>query len=420
MMVKPWQLLEDYDQELYLLCERELARQRQGLELIASENFASPQIIAAMANAFMNKYAEGLPSKRYYGGCSVTDEMECLAIERAKEVFGANFANVQPHSGAQANAAALQALAAPNDKILALDLTHGGHLTHGAAVNFSGRFYQPHFYGVSDHTGTIDYERVAAYAKEVQPRVIIAGASSYPRRIDFQKFHHICKDVGAYLMVDMAHIAGLVAAGAHPSPVPWADVVTTTTHKTLRGPRSGLMLWNSSELSAKLNKGVFPGTQGGPMQHVIVAKALCFKEAAQSDFVDYQRQTIANAKILAAEFDRQGLKVLTGGTDNHLVLLDLAATRFSGKDAEALLEQIAVSVNKNMIPGDKRSPMVTSGLRIGTPAVTTRGMKEQEMLVIASFIQRAFENASNGDYLLDLKREVEMFAAKFPVYPEWC
>ena len=419
MMVKPWQLLEDCDQELYLLCERELTRQRQGLELIASENFASPQIIAAMANVFMNKYAEGLPSKRYYGGCSVTDDMERLAIERAKKIFSANFANVQPHSGAQANAAALQALAAPNDKILALDLAHGGHLTHGSAVNFSGRFYQSHFYGVSDHTGTIDYERVAACAQEVQPRVVIAGASSYPRRIDFQKFHHICKDVGAYLLVDMAHIAGLVAAGVHPSPVPWADVVTTTTHKTLRGPRSGLMLWNNSELSAKLNKGVFPGTQGGPMQHIIVAKALCFKEAAQADFIDYQHQTVANARTLAAEFERQGLKVLTGGTDNHLVLLDLVATKFSGKDAEALLERIAVSVNKNMIPGDKRSPMVTSGLRIGTPAVTTRGMKEQEMVVIAAFIQRAFENASNSDYLLDLKREVEAFADKFPVYSEW-
>lgn len=419
-IAKPWQPLQDSDQELYLLCERELARQRQGLELIASENFASPQIIAAMANVFMNKYAEGLPAKRYYGGCAVTDDMERLAIERAKRLFNSNFANVQPHSGAQANAAALLALAAPNDKILALDLAHGGHLTHGSAVNFSGRFYQSHFYGVCEQSGILDYNRIAACAKKVQPKVIIAGASAYPRHIDFQKFHHICKDVGAYLLVDMAHIAGLVAAGVHPSPLPWADVVTTTTHKTLRGPRSGLMLWNNAELSAKLNKGVFPGTQGGPMQHIIVAKALCFKEAMHASFVDYQQQTVANAKTLAAEFERQGLKVLTGGTDNHLVLLDLSATKFSGKEAEATLETIAVSVNKNMIPGDKRSPMVTSGIRIGTPAVTTRGMKEQEMHTITTFIQQAFENASNASYMLNLKEEVATFADKFPVYPEWC
>ncbi|MDE3268732.1 MAG: serine hydroxymethyltransferase [Pseudomonadota bacterium] len=416
---KPWQRLHEADHELYALCEQELTRQRQGLELIASENFAPSTVITALANVFMNKYAEGLPAKRYYGGCSVTDDLECLAIERAKKLFNSSYANVQPHSGAQANAAALMALASPNDKILALDLAHGGHLTHGSAVNFSGRFYQSHFYGVCDRSGILDYERIAACAKEVQPQVIIAGASAYSRCIDFQKFHHISKEVGAYLLVDMAHIAGLVAAGVHPSPLPWADVVTTTTHKTLRGPRSGLMLWNNADLSTKLNKGVFPGTQGGPMQHVIVAKALCFKEAMHSSFVEYQRQTIANAKALAAEFERQGLAVLTGGTDNHLVLLDLSATKFSGKFAEQVLESAAISVNKNMIPGDKRSPMITSGVRIGTPAVTTRGMREQEMVTIATFIQRALENANNADYLVVLKHEVEAFAANFPLYPEW-
>ena len=418
-MNKPWQLLQQHDPELFQLCERELARQREGLELIASENFVSPQLLASCANAFTNKYAEGLPGRRYYGGCAVTDELENLAIARAKELFQAEFANVQLHSGAQANSAAFMALAQPGDTILGLDLAQGGHLTHGSPVNFSGQLYQAHFYGVCAKTGRIDYDFVAEQAHKVKPKVIVAGASSYPRQIDFAAFHRISRAVGARLLVDMAHIAGLVAAGLHPSPLPWADVVTTTTHKTLRGPRGGLILWNDSELSTAINRAVFPGTQGGPLQHIIVAKALCFKEANTAAFRAYQQALLNNAHTLATALKQQGAKIVSDGTDNHLLLIDLRGYELTGKEFEQALERAAITANKNMIPGDPRSPFVTSGLRIGTPAVTSRGMGSNEMVDIASFLWRTQENFNDDKYLNDLRQEVLTLAQRFPLYPDW-
>lgn len=412
--MKPWQVLADCDQEVYRLCERELARQHDGLELIASENFASPAVITAMASAFTNKYAEGLPGKRYYGGCEVSDQLENLALERAKKLFNANHANVQPHSGAQANAAAYMALVQPGETILGFNLAQGGHLTHGSKVNFSGHFYRSHFYGVDEASGLIDYQQLEQQARELRPRLIVAGASSYSRRIDFARFRKISDEVGAFLLVDMAHIAGLVASGLHDSPLPWADVVTTTTHKTLRGPRGGLLLWNNDELSRAINRAVFPGIQGGPLQHIIAAKAVCFREASTEGFCDYQRQVVANSKALGRALQTEGFQLVSGGSDNHLLLIDLRDKDLSGKDFENALGEVAITANKNMIPGDQRSPFVTSGLRVGTPAVTSRGMKEQEMVTIAKFLART--ETSNRPALRD---EVIDFARRFPLYQSW-
>ena len=412
--MKPWQILADCDHEIYQLCERELVRQHDGLELIASENFASPAVIVAMASAFTNKYAEGLPGKRYYGGCEVSDELENLAIDRAKKLFNANHANVQPHSGAQANAAAYMALVQPGETILGFNLAQGGHLTHGSKVNFSGHFYRSHFYGVDETSGLIDYQTLEQQARELRPKLIVAGASSYSRQIDFARFRQISNEVGAYLLVDMAHIAGLVASGLHDSPLPWADVVSTTTHKTLRGPRGGLLLWNNDELSRAINRAVFPGIQGGPLQHIIAAKGVCFREANTESFRDYQRQVIGNSKALGCALRDEGFQLVSGGSDNHLLLIDLRDKDISGKDFENALGEVAITANKNMIPGDQRSPFVTSGLRVGTPAVTSRGMKEQEMATIANFLARA-ENGNRQS----LRAEVIDFARRFPLYQSW-
>lgn len=417
MEERPWRLLKDYDQAVYDLIEREFQRQQEGLELIASENFASAQTIAAMGSVLTNKYAEGLPKKRYYGGCEVVDEIESLAIERVKELFGAEFANVQPHSGAQANAAVFLALLKPNDRILGMDLSHGGHLTHGSKVNFSGMIYESHFYGLDPQTETIDYRGLAEKAQELKPRVIIAGASAYPRVIDFARFREIADSVGAYLVVDMAHIAGLVAAGEHPSPIPHAHVCTSTTHKTLRGPRGGIILWNDESLN--FNKAVFPGTQGGPLEHVIAAKAVCFKEALEPGFRDYQKQVKSNAEALASELVKQGFSLVSGGTDNHLVLMDLSDTEVSGKDLETALGEIGITVNKNTVPNEKRSPFVTSGVRLGTPAVTTRGLKEDDLRQIARWIHSAYELRGNKDELVSLRENVLNLARQYPLYPIW-
>ena len=416
-MHKPWDILAKHDPEVYQVIEAELLRQQDGLELIASENFASLPVISCMGNILTNKYAEGLPNKRYYGGCEEVDKVEALAIERAKELFQCEYVNVQPHSGAQANAAAFLALLEAGDKILGLDLSHGGHLTHGSKVNFSGRNYESHFYGVNPDTGLIDYNQVEAVAKEVKPKLIIAGASAYPRTIDFAKFRQIADQVGAYLMVDMAHIAGLVAAGCHPSPLPHAHVVTTTTHKTLRGPRSGLILWNDKNLN--FNKAVFPGTQGGPLEHVIASKAVCFKEALQPEFKHYQQQVVKNAGALAAELTQHKFDLVSGGTDNHLLLINLSKSEVTGKQFEEALEQVNITVNKNTVPNEKRSPFVTSGIRIGTPAVTSRGLQETHMHKIAQLIKATFDNLDQAEQINTIKRQVVDLAQSFPLYPEW-
>ena len=416
-MTKPWQALKDQDPAIFDLIEQELTRQESGLELIASENFASAAVIAAAGSILTNKYAEGLPGKRYYGGCAKVDEIEQIAIDRAKEVFGAKHVNVQPHSGAQANAAVFLALLKAGDTILGMDLSHGGHLTHGSKVNFSGINYDAHFYGVDSEKEAIDYDEVEKKALEVKPKMIIAGASAYSQEIDFARFRAIADKVDAYLLVDMAHIAGLVAAGEHPSPIPHAHVVTTTTHKTLRGPRGGLILWNDSEL--KFNKAVFPGTQGGPLEHIIAAKAVCFKEALEPEFKTYQRQVKANAKALAAGLIEEGMRVVSGGTQNHLVLLDLSETQVSGKDLEEALGHCEITVNKNTVPRETRSPFVTSGVRFGTAALTTRGMGETEMKQLAKWIRAAFDNISNQEKLAEIKAAVHDLAASYPLYPQW-
>lgn len=416
-MIKPWQSIQSYDPDVFNVIEEELVRQEKGLELIASENMASERVVALMGNVMTNKYAEGLPRKRYYGGCECVDKVEDIARDRVKELFGANFANVQPHSGAQANAAAYLALLNAGDRILGLDLSHGGHLTHGSKVNFSGMIYESHFYQVSSESEQIDYDALEKAAIEVKPKVLVAGASAYPRTIDFERFRAIADKVGAYLLVDMAHIAGLVAAGLHPSPVPHAHVVTSTTHKTLRGPRGGLILWNDKEL--KINKSVFPGTQGGPLEHIIAAKAVCFKEALEPAFKEYQQKVLDNAKTLAESLIERGMKLVSGGTDNHLILLDLSNTEISGKDLDAALGKCAITVNKNTVPNEKRSPFVTSGIRIGTPAVTTRGMGMEEMRQIAAWIRDAFDNIDNEAALLNIKNQVEELTVKFPLYPNW-
>jgi glycine hydroxymethyltransferase len=416
---RPWDILKNTDKEIFDLIQEEMGRQKHGLELIASENFASPAVIASMGNILANKYAEGLPGKRYYGGCQVVDRIEDIAIRRACQVFGVKFANVQPHSGAQANAAVFLALLSSGDKILGLDLSHGGHLTHGSKVNFSGILYESHFYGLDPETETINYDQVLKIAREIKPKMIIAGASAYARIIDFKRFREIADEVGAYLLVDMAHIAGLVAAGEHPSPVPHAHVTTSTTHKTLRGPRGGIILWNDEALTPKINKSVFPGIQGGPLEHIIASKAVSFKEALEPSFKEYQRQVVANARALANALIKKGIKIVSGGTDNHLMLLDLSATEITGKQLEEALGKVDITVNKNTVPKEKRSPFVTSGIRIGTPAITSRGLGLPEMETLAELIHRVVKNIDNQAELDKIRHNVLALAERFPLYPEW-
>ena len=402
-----------FDPELGRMIEAEYKRQARNIELIASENIVSEAVMAAMGSVLTNKYAEGYPGKRYYGGCECVDEVENLAIRRVCQLFGAKYANVQPHSGAQANMAVYQALCKPGDTVLGMSLDNGGHLTHGSPVNQSGLLYNIVPYGV-DENGLIDYDALRALAKKEQPKMIIAGASAYPRAIDFEKFAELAHEVGAYLFVDMAHIAGLVAAGLHQSPVPYADVVTTTTHKTLRGPRGGVILTNDEELAKKFNKAIFPGTQGGPLEHVIAAKAVCFGEALKPEFKAYQQRVVTNARVLAEALQKQGFDLVGGGTDNHLMLIDLRKTGVTGKELQRRLDEVYITANKNAIPNDPESPFVTSGMRIGTPAVTTRGFGAPEMLRIAEFIWQAatdFDNKAN-----DIRRNVRDICANFPIY----
>ena len=401
------------DPELAEAMQRELVRQRQNIELIASENIVSPAVMAAMGTVLTNKYAEGYPAHRYYGGCAYVDQVEQIAINRACELFGAKFANVQPHSGAQANLAVYFALLEVGDTILGMDLAAGGHLTHGSPVNMSGKNYNFVPYGVNAD-GYLDYDALRRLAQEVKPKMIVAGASAYPRAIKFDVLADIAHEVGAYLMVDMAHIAGLVAGGAHQSPVPYADVVTTTTHKTLRGPRGGLILTNNEELAKKINKAVFPGTQGGPLEHVIAAKAICFGEALRPEFKEYARKIVENAQVLADVLTARGVKLVSGGTDNHLMLIDLSDEECTGKELERNLDEVHITANKNSVPGEKRSPFVTSGVRIGTPAVTTRGFGPEEMKVIADCIADCifdFENKKD-----QVAARVAELTARFPLY----
>ncbi len=402
------------DPEIAQWIDTEAARQNDGLELIASENFTSTAIRAAQGSVLTNKYAEGYPGRRYYGGCEFVDEVERLAIKRACELFGAEAANVQPHAGSQANMAVYFALLNPGDTVLAMSLDHGGHLTHGHPLNFSGKLFNIVPYGVSRDTEVLDYDEIERLAMECKPRMILAGASAYPRVIDFARLRQIADKANAYLFVDMAHIAGLVAAGVHPSPVPYCDVVTTTTHKTLRGPRSGLILCKEKYIKA-INSNVFPGLQGGPLMHVIAAKAICFKEAMSDDFKAYQTQLVKNASVLANELTRLGYRIVSGGTDNHLMLVDLRPKNATGKEVQIACDKAGITLNKNMIPFDPEKPMVTSGIRIGTPAVTTRGMKEAEMLKIADFIDRTVKNKDNDEALAAIKAEVRAFAQAFPM-----
>ena len=408
-------LIAATDPEVAAAMELELSRQRDHIELIASENFVSPAVMAAMGSHLTNKYAEGYPGKRYYGGCQYVDIVENLARDRAYELFGAEHANVQPHSGAQANLAVYFGLLQPGDTILGMNLSHGGHLTHGSPVNQSGKLYNIVPYGVSEKDERIDYEEVRRLALEHKPKLLLAGASAYPRTIDFERLGAIAKEAGCLFMVDMAHIAGLVAAGLHPSPVPYADVVTTTTHKTLRGPRGGLILCRK-ELAKKIDSAIFPGTQGGPLMHVIAGKAVCLKEAMSDDFKAYQQQIVKNAAALAAELQKQGLRLVSGGTDNHLMLVDLSALDCTGKDLEKRLDAAHITVNKNTIPFETRSPFVTSGVRIGTPAATSRGMKEPEMALIGQWIAKL---AKEGDSAVEeVKQGVLKLCERFPLYPE--
>lgn len=405
--------VQQFDAEVGEAMNKELARQRRNLELIASENIVSPAVMAAMGSVLTNKYAEGYPGKRYYGGCEEVDVVENLAIERACKLFGAKYANVQPHSGAQANTAVYFALIEPGDTVMGMSLAHGGHLTHGSPVNMSGKYFNFVPYGI-DNNGFIDYDAFEKQALEVKPKLIVAGASAYPRVIDFERISNIAKSVGAYFMVDMAHIAGLVAAGLHPSPMPYADVVTSTTHKTLRGPRGGLILTNDEELSKKINKAIFPGTQGGPLMHVIAAKAVCFGEALKPEFKAYQQQIVKNAQVLAKELVARGFNLVSGGTDNHLMLVDLQPFSITGKELEKKLDEVYITVNKNAIPNDPQSPFVTSGVRIGTPAVTSRGLVEEDMVKIAEFIYLTatdFENKAD-----EIRAGVTEICKKYPLY----
>lgn len=410
-------ILREQDQELYEGMKNELTRQQNNIELIASENIVSEAVMAAMGSHLTNKYAEGYSgkNKRYYGGCEYIDVVETLAIDRAKKIFGADHANVQPHSGANANLCVYVALLQPGDTVLGMNLAHGGHLTHGSPVNMSGKFYNFVSYGVDEKTGTIDYDKVMEIAKECKPKLIVAGASAYPRVIDFKKFREIADEVGAVLMVDMAHIAGLVAAGVHPSPVPYADIVTTTTHKTLRGPRGGMILCRE-EYAKIIDKAVFPGMQGGPLEHIIAAKAVCFNEAMGEDFVNYQKQVVKNAKAMADTFNERGVKMVSGGTDNHLILLDLTNTDMTGKELNDLLESMNITVNKNAIPFDPLKPSIASGIRIGTPAITTRGFKEDDCKVIANLIADViFGRESVRENVM---AKVKELTEKYPLYSD--
>ena len=390
--------LAAHDPEIAAAIAAELSREQDGLELIASENIVSEAVLMAAGSIMTNKYAEGYPAKRYYGGCACVDVAENIAIERAKALFGAQYANVQPHSGSQANTAVYVALLQAGDTVMGMSLAHGGHLTHGSPVNLSGLYYNFVSYGVEDDTHVIDYDKLEAQAKEIMPKMIVAGASAYPRVIDFERLANIAHSIGAYLMVDMAHIAGLVAAGEHPSPVPYADVVTTTTHKTLRGPRGGLILTNNEEIAKKINKAIFPGIQGGPLMHIIAAKAVCFGEALRPEFKAYQHQVILNAKALAAALLEEGFELVSGGTDNHLMLVDLRPMHITGKEMERRLDEVHITVNKNAIPNDPEKPFVTSGVRVGTPAITTRGLVEEDMKTIAhlfKLVATDFENSAD-------------------------
>jgi glycine hydroxymethyltransferase len=411
--------IAEFDAELAEAINAETRRQEEHIELIASENYASPRTMEAQGSVLTNKYAEGYPGKRYYGGCEHVDKAEVLAIERAKTLFGADFANVQPHSGSQANAAVYLALLEGGDTVLGMSLADGGHLTHGATVNFSGKLYNPVQYGIDTVTGEVDYDNIASLAKEHQPKMIVAGFSAYSRRLDWQKFRDIADAVGAYLLVDMAHVAGLVAAGEYPNPVPYADVVTSTTHKTLCGPRGGIILARSNpEIEKKLNSALFPGSQGGPLMHVIAAKAVAFKEAMTPEFKDYQAQTLANARAIAKGLLERGYSIVSGGTDNHLLLLDLVDKDITGKAADAALGAANITVNKNAVPNDPRSPFVTSGIRIGSPAVTRRGFKEAECLQLAGWIADILDDIENEATNKAVQAKVVELCQRFPVYPK--
>jgi glycine hydroxymethyltransferase len=416
-MFDPKMKLAGYDDVLWQAIVEEQQRQEDHIELIASENYASPRVLQAQGTVLTNKYAEGYPSKRYYGGCEYVDQVEVLAIERAKQLFGAAFANVQPHSGSQANAAAYLALLSAGDTVLGMSLDAGGHLTHGAPVNFSGKVYHAVQYGLDPATGEVDYDEVAALAQKHKPKLLVAGFSAYSRRMDWQRFRDIADSVGAYFLVDMAHVAGLVAVGLYPNPVPFADVVTSTTHKTLRGPRGGLILARSNaDIEKKLNSALFPGTQGGPLMHVIAAKAVCFKEAMEPEFATYQKQVLANARVMATEFQQRGYRVVSNGTDNHLFLLDLIDKNITGKDADAALGRANITVNKNAVPNDPRSPFVTSGLRIGTPAVTTRGFKEAECKTLTHWMCDVLDDLKNDNMIATVQHRAIELCRRFPVY----
>ena len=409
--------IASFDPELWSAMQQEAQRQEEHIELIASENYTSPAVMQAQGSELTNKYAEGYPGKRYYGGCEFVDVAEQLAIDRAKQLFGADYANVQPHAGSQANSAVFQALVQPGDTILGMSLAHGGHLTHGASVNFSGKMYNAVQYGIDTDTGLIDYDELERLAVEHKPKMIVAGFSAYSQILDFPRFREIADKVGAYLFVDMAHVAGLVAAGVYPNPVPYADVVTTTTHKTLRGPRGGLILAKANEeLEKKLNSAVFPGGQGGPLMHVIAAKAICFKEAMSDEFKVYQQQVVKNAQAMAQVFIERGFDVVSGGTQNHLFLLSLIKQDITGKDADAALGRAFITVNKNAVPNDPRSPFVTSGLRIGTPAVTTRGFKEAECRELAGWICDILDNMGDESVIDRVREQVKAVCARLPVY----
>ena len=413
--MRDYTLLKSNDPELYSAIMDELSRQRNKIELIASENFVSETVMEASSTILTNKYAEGYPSKRYYGGCEHVDVVETIAIERAKELFGCGYANVQPHSGAQANMAVFFALLEPGDKVLSMNLAHGGHLSHGSPVNMSGKYWEIIPYGVTETEGVIDYEEVRRLALESKPKLILAGASAYARTIDFKKFREIADEVGAYLMVDMAHIAGLVAAGVHPSPIPYAHVTTTTTHKTLRGPRGGLILTSDEELAKRINKAIFPGTQGGPLMHTIAAKAVCFGEALSPEFKEYAKKIVENCSTLAEELTSRGFKLVSGGTDNHLLLLDLTGMKVdTGKEAEHLLDEVGITCNKNAVPFDQKSPFITSGIRLGTAAVTTRGFTTEDMREVAEIIEITLKDYdTKAD---EARARVKKLCEKYPLY----
>ena len=408
-------LVESQDPELYGIMQKELDRQEYGLEMIASENYTSKAVMEAQGSVLTNKYAEGYPGKRYYGGCEFVDQAETLAIDRAKKIFGCEHANVQPHSGSSANMAVYLAEMKAGDKVLGMDLSHGGHLTHGSPVNFSGLLFDAASYGLDPNTGLINYDQIMETAKKEKPKMVIAGYSAYPRTLDFKKFREIADEVGAALLVDMAHFAGLVAGEAHPSPVPYADYVTSTTHKTLRGPRGGVILC-TSEKAKKLNSRIFPGIQGGPLEHVIAAKAVAFGEILKTDFKSYCQQVVLNAKSLAEGLQSQGIDLVTGGTDNHLILADLTSLDVTGKDAELALDHAGITVNKNTVPNETRSPFVTSGIRVGTPALTTRGMKEREMKLVAEWISQVVKNPTDESKIQSIRGQVRELCTQFPIY----